>query len=1020
MAREVAIKLKVDGTDQAVKSIDDLEAAVEQLRGKLKGTEIGSQEFKKLSGELQNAESKLKTLNKSFEGLEPQAKAEAFVKLGEGIAGSFAIATAALTAFGVDSEEVAEAQLAVSQALTAAIGFRQIAEAGLQAQVVATTISQKAYNLAAAAGNATTKAFYTTIAANPIGAVVVAVAALAAGIYALIKSQEEQIDAQEEVNKAIEKAEVDAAGYGTELLALQKTINDGNASLDDRQLALNRLKTILPEVEDAELDNEDALKKVNKAIERNIQLSIAQAKTEGLKQFIVAKTKELIEQQNTSLDDNLSFWEEAGNYLLYGYNPVSVAVANSTTAITNSLEKQNDIQKQITAATKEYEKALRAELEVQQDVDEGREDAAKRLKTQTENTKKAEKALQDLLRQREENVKRLITNIQELGQALNFNYGRPKILTDLEELNNRLIALQKGDPTFAEAVKETFGVIVKGAADVFGTQYDEFRERLSKSALQGTKELGKTIGDITREAANLVQDDKITIEAFVALQTLTKEYSNFQQLLLDTPPITDTLGDVGYFNALKSQLIQTGQVIFDEVNGKIVLLDQTTKGYQDALLNGSDDLAAVEAKIQKAIFDGLIAEGKTADEALRIAEVRTKAITELASAIVVQEEQIRGVLFESQKLQDNLAEGQLQVLNTTNDAYKNFVLQNTALLTDYYSDILQKDDDLFDNQFYNRTELAELDDTLTKLGLENRRGYFIQRKIDAEDIFDLEVYLAQQGVFLEDLTAEEKIAVIEAFYAKKKELRDKDAQEDKEASEGLIEGISDGLQQVAQVAQTGVQVFREYVSTQLTLLQEEEERILDQIVGDSEEANQKRLEVQEEYEAQRKEITKQGQLAQLQLTRIQAVANVAEAITKALAEGPVIGQILAGITAALGVAQVGIVSSQINQVRSLARGGLLQGPTHENNGIPLAGGGVVAEGGEAVINRRGSIDYRGLLNEVSISSGGAPMVASSFDDERLIEAINKTNRTPIKAYVLEQDITRSQSINKRLQQLSKV
>ena len=224
MAREVAIKVKVNGTEQAVKSIDDLEGAVEQLKAQLKGTEIGSQEFKKLSGEVQKAEGQLKTLNKSFEGLEPQQKAEAFVKLGEGIVGSFAIATAALTAFGVESEDVAEAQLAVSQALTAAIGIRQIAEAGLQAQVIATTISQKAYNLAATAGNTITKAFYTTIAANPIGAVVVVVAALAAGIYALIKSQEEQIDAQEEVNKVVNKSKVDAAGYGTELISLQKTI----------------------------------------------------------------------------------------------------------------------------------------------------------------------------------------------------------------------------------------------------------------------------------------------------------------------------------------------------------------------------------------------------------------------------------------------------------------------------------------------------------------------------------------------------------------------------------------------------------------------------------------------------------------------------------------------------------------------------------------------------------------------------------------------------------------------------
>ncbi len=272
MAREVAIKVKVNGTEQAVKSIDELEGAIEALKAELKGTEIGSQSFKQLSGELQNAESKLKTLNKGFEGLEPQQKAEAFVKLGEGIAGSFAIATAALTAFGVESEDVEEAQLAITQALTAAIGFRQIAEAGLQARVVATTISQKAYNLAAKSGNAITKAFYTTLAANPITAIVLAVAALAAGIYALISAQEKEISVQEQVNDAMAEAEKNSVKQELALTSLKNVIDDTNKSDELRAKALKDLIDILPELEGLTLDQGDALEEVNKAYERNIKL----------------------------------------------------------------------------------------------------------------------------------------------------------------------------------------------------------------------------------------------------------------------------------------------------------------------------------------------------------------------------------------------------------------------------------------------------------------------------------------------------------------------------------------------------------------------------------------------------------------------------------------------------------------------------------------------------------------------------------------------------------------------------
>ena len=162
-------------------------------------------------------------------------------------------------------------------------------------------------------------------------------------------------------------------------------------------------------------------------------------------------------------------------------------------------------------------------------------------------------------------------------------------------------------------------------------------------------------------------------------------------------------------------------------------------------------------------------------------------------------------------------------------------------------------------------------------------------------------------------------------------------------------------------------------------------------------------------------------MAQLELTRIQALAEVALAINRAYAEtGPIAGNIFAAIIGAIGLAQVAVITQQINAVRNLRQGGLLMGASHEQGGIPFGSTGVYAEGGEVVVNRQSSLDYRGLLSSINMAGGGAPLVSSSFDDTRLVEAINRQNREPIKAYVLEQDITRSQSVNKRLQQLSKI
>ena len=105
-------------------------------------------------------------------------------------------------------------------------------------------------------------------------------------------------------------------------------------------------------------------------------------------------------------------------------------------------------------------------------------------------------------------------------------------------------------------------------------------------------------------------------------------------------------------------------------------------------------------------------------------------------------------------------------------------------------------------------------------------------------------------------------------------------------------------------------------------------------------------------------------------------------------------------------------------IRSMGMGGLLEGPSHEQGGIRLAQTGVIAEGGEAVINRVSSVQYRDLLSNINMAGGGVPLVNAGFDDSRLLEALAKQRSEPIRAYVQEQEITNKQAISRRLNQLS--
>ena len=209
MAGLLNITLKINGVDTSIASIEDLEVALQSAKKELKTLQVGSEPFNKLARDIQGAESQLKTINKEIEGLEPQQKAEGFVKLGEGIVGAFAVATTALSAFGVESEDVAEAQLKAQQLITVAIGARQIAEASLQIKIVATTIAQKAQTLATQASTVATRAFFTVVAANPIGALITVLAAAAAAAYAFSQDVDEAAQAQEELNKTLAEGKKD-------------------------------------------------------------------------------------------------------------------------------------------------------------------------------------------------------------------------------------------------------------------------------------------------------------------------------------------------------------------------------------------------------------------------------------------------------------------------------------------------------------------------------------------------------------------------------------------------------------------------------------------------------------------------------------------------------------------------------------------------------------------------------------------------------------------------------------------
>lgn len=85
--------------------------------------------------------------------------------------------------------------------------------------------------------------------------------------------------------------------------------------------------------------------------------------------------------------------------------------------------------------------------------------------------------------------------------------------------------------------------------------------------------------------------------------------------------------------------------------------------------------------------------------------------------------------------------------------------------------------------------------------------------------------------------------------------------------------------------------------------------------------------------------------------------------------GPALGAVAAAAAIAGGIARVSKIKS--TPIPKKEKGGMLQGPSHADGGIPISVGGsmVEAEGGEAIINKRSTKMFAPLLSQINSFKG---------------------------------------------------
>lgn len=203
MAEKKVIELEVkDNLGNLKQQLKQAQVEVQTLSEKFGATSAQAVEAAKKAAILKDKISDAKALTDAFN---PDAKFKALSGALTGVAGGFSVVTGALGAFGKQNEDVEKALLKVQSAMALASGAQAIGESidsfkQLGAVLKANTIIQKLMTAGQWLYNA-------AMAANPIGAIIVAITALIAAGYALVKMFQASADANAKNEAAIKKNE---------------------------------------------------------------------------------------------------------------------------------------------------------------------------------------------------------------------------------------------------------------------------------------------------------------------------------------------------------------------------------------------------------------------------------------------------------------------------------------------------------------------------------------------------------------------------------------------------------------------------------------------------------------------------------------------------------------------------------------------------------------------------------------------------------------------------------------------
>ena len=326
MAKMEAIDLIIN-TAESAKSLKDVKSSLKEINNAMFEAGKGTKEFDKLGEASKKLKDKINDTNKAIQATSGN-KFEAVASFAASASGAITAVSGAMGILGINSENAQKSLVAVQSAMAFSQGLQQLSElpkafVALQSALGLTTAVQQTKNIVDAEGVVVTEAqvvataelevvqkrqsigtriatglqwlWNTAIMANPIGAIVIAVAALVAGIYLLTKAfqdsnaeQEMQLQLTKDLNVASVEGAKNSAVERNNLDNLYKASTDQTKSLQERKDAQIELQKTYPLTFKNFTDEDFALGKAKERYE-DLSKSILAASMMKAKQGLLDK-----------------------------------------------------------------------------------------------------------------------------------------------------------------------------------------------------------------------------------------------------------------------------------------------------------------------------------------------------------------------------------------------------------------------------------------------------------------------------------------------------------------------------------------------------------------------------------------------------------------------------------------------------------------------------------------------------------------------------------------------------------